>query len=270
MRHTSVDTRLVRSSLLSRAKRFAAACAGVAALAACVSACSSSPVKPRPTKRYDAGSLVIVPQTARQTAVSLADAKFDFAHTEEVGHDSRVQKTIFGLVTVDPAIARPTGTHAAPIAPQQRLSWVFFFTAGKSNCGSQPVAGSPAPTPSGSRSNALIVDSATGTALHYTGSGGENCTYNAKPVLESAFQAVSLPWIDLGGNRIRATYPGCVQPGAGTPTTSGPSGWVIEVLGERAIAPCHEPATTSVLTINFPRPGKHGPVGPVRSGYADL
>ena len=242
-------------------------------MAVCVVACSSPPAKPGAAQRYDAGALVIVPQAARQSAVTLADAQFDFGHTEAVGDDSTIQQTVFGLVTIKPSITQPTGSHVAPVAPQHRLSWVFLFAhTGVYNCPSPspPHAGSsPTPTISGSHRNALIVDAATGTAVLYTGNGGQPCSYSTKPVLESALQAVSLPWTDLGGSRIRATYPGCVTPGAGTPTTSSSSGSLIEVLGERIIAPCQKPATTSELTINFPRPWKHGPVGPVRSGYAD-
>lgn len=258
----------------SRGMRLAAASAVMAVLAASAIGCSSqqSVTTAGPTQRYDAGALVIVPQIVHQTAVSLADAQFDLAHNETVGSDFKVQQTVFGLVTVDPAISSSQPGVPAPVAPQHRLAWVFFFAhQGVYNCPSQPgVVSSPTSTPGGSHRNALIVEAATGTALQYTGIGAAICTYNPRPILESAFQAVSVPWTELGGNRIRATCPGCVQPGAGTPTTSCPSGSVIEVLGGRTIGPCHSPATTSVLTINFPRPWKHGAVGPVRSGYADL
>ena len=125
--------------------------------------------------------------------------------------------------------------------------------------------------PAGSHSNVLIIDAVTGTAVHYTGIGALPCEYNVKPTLETVSQAVSVPWTDLGGTHIRAVYPGCVQPNGSTPQTdSSPSGSTLEALGERAIAPCAKHATTAVLAATASRPWKHGPVGAVPSGYANL
>ncbi len=231
---------------------------------------SSGPVAVGATQRYDDGALVIDPQPVRTVPISLTTARFDLGHNESTGHDYVEQRVIFGYVSVLPMVARLPSLLGTPVAPTHRLSWVLLYASGTGGCGNEPSARTSTSLPAGSHSIVLIIDAASGTAVHYTGIGALPCEYNVKPTLETVLQAVSVPWRDLGGTRIQVTYPACVRPGAGTPATTDNSGSLIEVLGWRAIGPCQEAGTMSPMTIGFSRPWRHGPTGPVPSGYALL
>ncbi len=220
--------------------------------------------------RFDAGALTITTARPQVTAVTRAAAEFDLAHSDLGGAGWGQQQVEFGYVTLKPSAMKASNAgDAVPATPSHQLSWVLFYEPGKSNCPS--VTGNE-PTPTfavahPSRKQAMIVDAATGTALDYEGAGAGNCISGLGPRVTKAGGNVSVPWKDSGGKYVTATYPPCVQPGAGTPGTSDPSGTTFAVIGFRYFEPCHAKPTTVKVPVNFPRPWKHGPVGPVATGY---
>jgi hypothetical protein len=246
-----------------------AAVAGCA-LVAVVSCSSSPPVTfTAQTTTLDDGAFTITTARAQATVITQSAAEFDLAHSDLGGAGWAQQQVEFGYVTVKPSAMKAFNQgEAIPKAPDHQLSWVLFYQPGKSNCG---TVGPNPPAPSfavehPSRKLAMIVDAATGTALGYEGAGSGNCIDVLTPRVTKAGGNVSVPWRDSGGNYVLATYPGCVQPGGGTPGESDSTGTTFAVLGFRIYEPCHAKPTTVKVPVNFPRPWKHSPVGPVATG----
>lgn len=245
------------------------------ALASCGSATkpNATPSRAAPftpqTTSLDDGTLTITTAPPQQTAVTKAAAEFDLAHSALAGYGWTQQLAELGYVTVKPSAMQPYNPgEPVPAAPTHQLSWVLFYGQGTSSCGAE---GPNEPTPTfsvahPSRKLALIVDAATGTGLGYEGAGSGNCINVTSPRVTKAGGNVSVPWKDTGGNAVIATYPGCVAPGEGTPGESDASGTTFSVLGFRFFEPCHANATTQRVPVNFPRPWKHGTLGPVPTG----
>lgn len=250
-----------------------AAVAGVLVVAACASSPkAAAPVQVTFTARtttLDDGALTITTAPLQKTAITKAAAEFDLAHSDLGGAGWAQQQVEFGFVTVDPsAMAAGNPGEAVPAAPSHQLSWVLFYEPGTSSC---PAEGPTGPAPSfavahPSRKLALIVDAATGVGLGYEGAGSGNCISVLSPIVTRTGGDVSVPWKDSGANYVTATYPACVSPGEGTPAESDPSGTTFAVVGFRVFQPCHGKPTTAKVPVNFPRPWKHSPVGPVPTG----
>jgi hypothetical protein len=242
-----------------------------------VAACASSPRPATPvqvkfsaqTTTLDDGTLSITTAPPQKTAITQAAAEFDLAHSDLGGAGWAQQQVEFGYVTVKPAVMTAFNPgDAVPAAPNHQLSWVLFYQPGKSSC---PNAGPSQPAPSfavahPSGKQAMIVDAATGAALDYEGAGAGNCTSVLSPSVAKVGGNVSVPWTDSGAGYVIATYPACVTPGGGTPGESDASGTTFAVVGFRFYEPCHGKPTTARVPVNFPRPWKHGALGPVPTG----
>ncbi|HEX4019363.1 MAG TPA: hypothetical protein VHX15_21700 [Frankiaceae bacterium] len=241
-------------------------CAGVLA-AGCAS--STTAKFTAQTTTLDDGTLTITTARPQTTVISQTAAEYDLAHSTLGGARWAQQQVEFGYVTVKPSALKAYNNpgEAVPAAPTHLLSWVLFYEAGKSNCGNGGLIPSPSFTVAHpSKKLAMIVDAATGTALNYEGASSGNCVTRTAPGVTYAGGNVSVPWKDNGGSDVIATYPPCVQPGGGTPGETDSTGTTFAVLGSRLYAPCHAKATTSQLPVNFPRPWKHSPVGPIATG----
>ncbi len=243
----------------------------VAVAALLLAGCSSAPAAKftAHTTSLDDGALTITTAKPQVTAISEAAAEYELAHSDLGGGGWAQQQVEFGYVTVTPAAMKSdVKGQAAPAAPTHQLAWLLFYEPGASSC---PATG-PVPTPKftvahPSRKQAMIVDASTGTALAYEGAGAGNCITALSPTARIAGGNVSVPWKDPGsGSYVLATFPACVQPGAGTSGSGDASGWTISVIGFRYYELCHAQPITTRIQVSEGRPWKHGPVGPVATG----
>ena len=246
-----------------------------AALSGCATGASTT-TKPI---GVDGGALVITPAKAQPVVYGKQAALFDLKHSDRFGTGWALKGIDFGYVTITHKIA-----GGAVATPHPRLAWVLFYnpgafaTAGPSQSGPITCPGGQQVRPEVLGRTAMIVDAMTEASFIYTGAGSSNCGVATRPVVRLAYQEVSVPWVDLGGDRIRASYPGCVIGGDGTPSTgiktATRSEWRMAVLGHRVIGPCASPPTTRVLELrmsaqmlrDYPRPWIHEPTGPLLGG----
>ncbi|MCW2547938.1 MAG: hypothetical protein JWN96_2398, partial [Mycobacterium sp.] len=181
----------------------------------------------------------------------------------------------FGYVTVKHTVA-----GGAVATPQPRLAWVVFYKPGVfiSSAGPMTCPGGQTLRAAKAGRSAMIVDARHEASFMYTGAGTTNCGLPTKPVVRYATQVVSVPWVDLGGDLVRATFPGCVTGGIGEPmdvvnTVKGRE-VRLAILGYRRIGPCASQPTSQVMDLElsselkraFPRPWSHPPVGPMANG----
>jgi hypothetical protein len=228
------------------------------------------------TISVDAGVLVIQPAKTQSVIYGKQAAVFDLEHSERLGAGWSLKEIDFGYVTISHSVA-----GGAVAAPQARLAWVLFYNPGAfassvpSQSGLITCPGGRTPSAAVAGRSAMIIDANNEASFVYTGAGTSNCGQPTGPGVRQAYQMVSVPWVDLGGDHVRATYPGCVIWGDGTPSTgiktATRSEWRMAVLGHRAIGPCASPPTTRVLDLgmsaqmlrDYPRPWIHEPTGPV-------
>jgi hypothetical protein len=248
---------------------------GVLLCAAFVAGCETPASTTTKTISLDGGALVIQPAKVQPVIYGKQAALFDFQHSLRPGGGTQAKEIEFGYVTVKPSVALGGVT-----APQRRLAWVFFYDS------PLLVEAGPAPTcPAGQTVQpevvgraAMIVDALNEASLLYTGGGSDNCGQPIRLAASQAYQLVSVPWTDQGGDRIRAVYPGGVMGGDGTPSTGTKtatgSQFRLGVLGNRAIGPCAAKPIVRVLDVglstkmlqDFPRPWLHDPLGPELNG----
>jgi hypothetical protein len=222
------------------------------------------------TTTFDGGALTITTARPQATPVSQAAAEFELGHSTLAGGGWARQQVELGYVTVKPSAMKAYNSgEAVPAAPNRQLSWVLFYHQGKSGCGTNS-GNEPSPNytvAQPSRKLAMIVDSATGTALSYEGAGSASCTTVLSPRVTKAGGYVSVPWKDSGSNYVVATFPACVQPnGNAGPGETDATGTSFSLLGFRFYEPCHGMPTTVKVPVTFPRPWKHAGVGSVATG----
>jgi hypothetical protein len=227
----------------------------------------------------DGGALVIQPAKTQPVIYGKQAAIFNLEHSEQLGSGWKLGEVDFGYVTVKHTVA-----GGAVATPKPRLAWVVFYqpgiflTAGGAITGPVTCPGGQTPRASVAGRNALIVDAMDETSFLYTGAGTDNCGLAVKPVVRYASQLISVPWVDLGGDQVRATFPGCSVSGVGEPmgasNTAKGREVTLSILAYRRIAPCALPATSKVMDLGltpelkraFPRPWTHQPLGPLANG----
>jgi hypothetical protein len=252
---------------------------GVALVAVLLAGCATATSTTTKTISADGGALVIQPAKAQPVVYGKQAAVFDLEHSVRFGAGWALKEIDFGYVTITHRIA-----GGAVATPEPRLAWVLFYnpgafaSAGPSQSGPITCPGGETVRPAVAGRTAMVVDAMNEASFLYTGAGTTNCGIATRPVVGFAYQEVSVPWVDLGGDRVQASYPGCVTGGDGTPSTgvrtATRSEWRMAVLGHRAIGPCTSPPTTRVLELGmsaqmlreYPRPWIHEPTGPLPGG----
>jgi len=223
-------------------------------LGGCGAAARNAP-QSSPGLTLDGGALVITPVLTLPSPASFAKARFLLTHSEVGGAGWEVERTVFGRVTMG-------HRHIA-------RAWVFFVDPGIAHCGAaRPRAAQPSSaTPNPSKRVAMIVDTADGAALVYTGAGAGGCVPAPRPLSEQAVQRLSVPWTDLGDGNVRLELPPCaIASGAGYAEHTR-QGTVIQAIAKRPIWPCGEEATTATVSFAFAEPWLHGAIGPIPTGH---
>jgi hypothetical protein len=243
---------------------------GVALAGLLLAGCATGASTTSKTISVDGGALVIAPAKTQNVVYGKQAALFDLEHSERLGGSWSVKEIDFGYVSI-----KHTVSGGAVATPKPRLAWVVFYDPGVFvSAGMAPTCPGGQPVrPAVSGRSAMIVDAASEASFFYAGAGTTYCGVARKPVVKQAYQLVSVPWVDLGGDRVRATYPGCAVPSGAQSTgvkTATRSEWRMAMLGHRAIGPCSWPPFTRVIELGFPakqlrdypRPWTHLPLGP--------
>jgi hypothetical protein len=248
---------------------------GILVVASLLAGCDTGASSTSKTISVDGGALVIQPVKTQPVIYGKQAAIFNLEHSEPLGSGWSIKEVDFGYVTVKRTVA-----GGAVATPQPRLAWVIFYTpgaftiAGGAMTGPVTCPGGQTPRAAAAGRSAMIVDATNEASFFYTGTGTTNCGVATRPVARYATQRVSVPWVDLGNGWVRATYPGCVSGGAGTPGMgSSAAPLKLEVMGNGVIGPCSSPPRTLTIQLGFPasmlnspRPWVHGPLGPTYLG----
>jgi hypothetical protein len=248
---------------------------GVALVGLLLAGCATATSSTDKAISVDGGALVIAPVKSQPVIYGKQAALFDLEHSQPLGDGWSLKDIDFGYVTIKHTIA-----GGAVATPERRLAWVLFYNPGGFiSSGPAPTCpGGQQPRASKSGAAAMIVDAVNETSFFYTGVGTTNCGIATKPVVRYATQVLSVPWVDLGGDLVRATFPGCTTGGIGEPmdvvnTVKGRE-VRLAILGYRRIGPCALPPISKVMDLGltaelkraFPRPWSHPPVGPMANG----
>ncbi len=235
------------------------------------------------TVRYDGGALVVQPASRQPVVYDRAAAVYDLTHSVPLAADWKLGAVEVGYVTINLWV-RDDHNVRVP-APTHRLAWVLHYQQGNFPHSSPPHL--PGSSPGGCNGTGkdlsrageqmLIVDALDETTYGYSGTAKGICGGTIAPGARLADQNLSVPWTDAGGDRVRATIPGCFSyyaaPSNGS-ASSAANRWSTQVLAYGPIGPCDKPPTTQVISLGlsrdlqrqYPQPWLHGALGPVPLG----
>ena len=230
------------------------------AVAGCSAPAGTSVVSPsaRSVIELD-GALRAVPVTGQAPMVTAGRALEVLAlqGVTVTGYDAPVLARVTWSATTD------RSGPAGPLPAQGALAWVLVFHTPEPTPACPVFSPDPIPPGGVSRSDAVIVDAASGVAAVYTGRHSV-CGRWTTPRIAPARRYWSVPWTQAGPFTVRVTLPPC-----GVVSGSGLSNDQMSVIAATPLdVPCASPPTTAVtgdITSYNWTYLTHAPVGPVCS-----